>query len=287
MKYRIDIRRKQHLDQGYPALVGRQGTDRRFIRSTMSYFNYNGKQIFYTEMGEGEPCIFLHGNTASSKMFEFILPLYTDSIRAVLIDFLGNGKSDRVSKFPDELWIDQGHQIVELCKVLNLGKVNLIGTSGGAYAAINAALEMPELFHKVAADSFDGSVLPEGFADAIIRERQFAKNDEQSRGFYEWCQGGDWEAVVDLDTEVLVNYERNQTRIFRSPIETIQVPLFITVSREDEMLANDMDAECRCLHDLNPNISYKIYDTGAHPLIASRAEEIAQAVKGFLGEYKI
>ena len=88
--------------------------------------------------------------------------------------------------------------------------------------------------------------------------------------------------MVDQDTEVLVNYERSQARIFGRPIETIRVPLFITVSREDEMLANDMDAECARLHAANPDISYKIYDTGAHPLIASRAEEIAEAVKGFL-----
>ena len=201
----------------------------------MAYFDYNGKQIFYTETGEGEPCVFLHGNTASSKMFEFILPLYTADVKVILIDFLGNGKSERVAKLPDELWIDQGHQIVELCKALNRGKVNLVGTSGGAYAAINAALEMPELFSRVVADSFDGSVLPEGFADAIIRERRSAKKDVQARGFYEWCQGEDWETVVDQDTEVLVNYERSQARIFGRPIETIRVPLFITVSREDEM----------------------------------------------------
>jgi len=54
------------------------------------------------------------------------------------------------------------------------------------------------------------------------------------------------------------------------------------ISREDEMLANDMDTECRHLHDLNSNISYKIYETGSHPLIVSRAEEIAQLIKAFL-----
>lgn len=42
----------------------------------MSYFTYYGKKIFYREVGEGKPVLFLHGNTASSKMFELILPLY-------------------------------------------------------------------------------------------------------------------------------------------------------------------------------------------------------------------
>ena len=248
----------------------------------MAYFDYNGKKIYYQELGSGTPCVFLHGNTASSKMFEFLLPLYRDDMKIILIDFLGNGTSDRLVSFPEEMWIDQGHQIVELCRNLNCGKVNLIGTSGGAYAAINAALEMPELFRKVVADSFDGSILPAGFGDGIIRERQAAKRDEQARGFYEWCQGDDWEMVVDLDTEALVNYEKKHVRIFRAPIETIQVPLMITVSREDEMLANDMEAECRRLHEANPDISYHVFDTGGHPLIATRAEEIAGIVKEFL-----
>ena len=248
----------------------------------MAYFDYNGKKIYYQELGSGTPCVFLHGNTASSKMFEFLLPLYRDDMKIILIDFLGNGKSDRLASFPEEMWIDQGHQIVELCRNLNCGKVNLIGTSGGAYVAINAALEMPELFRKVVADSFDGSTLPAGFGDGIIRERQAAKKDEQARGFYEWCQGDDWEMVVDLDTEALVNYEKKHVRIFRAPIETIQVPLMITVSREDEMLANDMEAECRRLHEANPDISYHVFDTGGHPLIATRAEEIAGIVKEFL-----
>ena len=70
----------------------------------------------------------------------------------------------------------------------------------------------------VVADSFDGSVLPEGFADAIIRERRSAKKDVQARGFYEWNQGPDWEQVVDLDTDVLVRYEEKQTRLFLQPI---------------------------------------------------------------------
>lgn len=48
------------------------------------------------------------------------------------------------------------------------------------------------------------------------------------------------------------------------------------------MLANDMAAECRRLHEANPNISYQIFDDGGHPLIATRAEEIAAAVKKFL-----
>lgn len=55
----------------------------------MAYFYYAGKRIFYTESGSGIPCVFLHGNTASSKMFQFILPLYEQTMGIVLLDFWG------------------------------------------------------------------------------------------------------------------------------------------------------------------------------------------------------
>ena len=250
----------------------------------MSYFDYKGKKIFYREEGEGETCIFLHGNTASSKMFEYLLPLYINDFRVVLMDFSGNGRSERVERFPDEMWIDQGRQVIEMCRRLDCGRVNLIGASGGAYSAINAALERPELFKRVVADSFDGSRLHKGFAEAVINERKNAMADEAARGFYEWCQGGDWEEVVEKDTRALVNYERKNIRLFSAPIETIKVPLLITVSKQDEMLFNDMESECKKLSDKNANITAVIFDAGGHPLILSRAEDMASLIREYLSE---
>ena len=72
----------------------------------MSYFKYQDKAIFYEEYGQGEPIIFLHGNTASSKMSEFLMPLYAENFRCILIDFLGNGQSDRVDNFSPDMWHD-------------------------------------------------------------------------------------------------------------------------------------------------------------------------------------
>lgn len=66
----------------------------------MSYFTYQSKRIFYSETGNGNPVIMLHGDTASSTMFEMLLPLYQENFKVILIDFLGNGKSDRVNEFP-------------------------------------------------------------------------------------------------------------------------------------------------------------------------------------------
>lgn len=46
----------------------------------MAYFKYQGKSIYYEEYGQGEPLIFLHGNTASSKMSELLMPVVRFSV---------------------------------------------------------------------------------------------------------------------------------------------------------------------------------------------------------------
>ena len=156
---------------------------------------YCGRSMFYQEAGEGPVLIFLHGNTASSRLFEPLLPLYTPHFRCVLLDFLGNGRSDRVESFPADLWQEEARQALALIRAAGYERPCLLGTSGGAWAAMNAALLAPGAVGAVVADSFDGRSLHPGFARDLTAERDRAKRDEAAREFYAWCQGPDWEAV--------------------------------------------------------------------------------------------
>ena len=78
----------------------------------MSYFIDQSKKIYYSEQGFGKPVVLLHGDTASSKMFEPLLPLYTEAFKVILIDFLGNGKSDRVEEFTVDVWPEESRQVL-------------------------------------------------------------------------------------------------------------------------------------------------------------------------------
>ncbi|MFR7443317.1 MAG: alpha/beta fold hydrolase [Sellimonas intestinalis] len=62
------------------------------------------------------------------------MPLYEENFRCILIDFLGNGQSDRVESFTPDMWHDEALQTVALTEHLQCGKASLIGTSGGAWA---------------------------------------------------------------------------------------------------------------------------------------------------------
>lgn len=168
-------------------------------------------------------------------MFQFLLPFYTPCFHCILLDFLGSGRSQRMPELPPQLWIDQGRQAAALIRHLGLGPVFLVGTSGGAWAALNAGLEHPDLVRGIVADSFDGRTLHRGFDRELLEERAAAKASHQARQFYQWCQGADWEEVVDRDTRSLVRCAREGLPLFSRPLDELQAPLLLMGSREDVM----------------------------------------------------
>lgn len=248
----------------------------------MAYFKYHDKSIFYEEYGQGEPLIFLHGNTASSKMFELLMPLYAENFKCILIDFLGNGQSDRIEKFSSDMWYDEAMQTVALIEHLQCGKVSLIGTSGGAWAALNAALERPDLIYRVIADSFDGRTLNDKFSDNLLSERKMAKANLQARQFYEWCQGTDWETVVDLDTEALLKCAKENRPLFHKSLEEMKIPVLLIGSKEDEMCRKNLEQEYKEMATLIPNTTIKMFEHGGHPAIATNAENVAKIIYNFI-----
>lgn len=180
------------------------------------------------------------------------------------------------------MWHDEALQTIALIEHLNCGKVDLIGTSGGAWAAVNAALERPDLIRAIAADSFDGRMLNEDFSVHLFSERTRAKNDIQSRQFYEWCQGEDWEKVVDLDTEALLQCVREKRPLFHKSLKELKVPTLLIGSKKDEMCRPDLENEYKQMAAIIPNAKVYIFNHGGHPTILTNAEEFSQLIQRFL-----
>lgn len=248
----------------------------------MAYFKYRDKSVYYTEYGQGEPLVFLHGNTDSSKMSGFLMPLYAEKFRCILIDFLGNGRSDRVESFSPDMWYDEALQTIALAEHLQCGRVSLIGTSGGAWAAVNAALERPDLLHAVVADSFDGRTLNDNFSANLLAERKAAKEDIQSRQFYEWCQGADWEKIVDLDTEALLKCAEEKRPLFHKPLEQLKTPILFIGSKADESCRSNIEEEYREMASMLSQSSVYLFPSGGHPSLFSNAEKTADIIYNFI-----
>ena len=253
----------------------------------MAYFSYGKKHIYYEEHGKGTPVIFCHGNTASSRMFSLLMPLYENNLHCILIDFLGIdflgcGRSDRIASFSSDIWIYEAKQVVSLAQHLELDEVSLIGTSGGAWVAINAAMMMKGRVSTLIADSFDGRTLNSSFSSNLIKERESAMKNEEARRFYEWCLGSDWQVIVRKDTKALLECATSGVSLFVSPLSALDCPVLLTGSAEDLMCRSNMEEEYEEMKKMMGNASIHMFKHGGHPAILSNAEEFSVLAKDFI-----
>ena len=109
----------------------------------MAYFPYDKYRVYYEEHGKGKPLVVLNGIMMSTASWtEFIEPFSANN-RLILVDFLDQGRSDRLNG------VEYDHAIqVELVKALldflDLEKVCLMGISYGSEVAQEFTLKYQE-----------------------------------------------------------------------------------------------------------------------------------------------
>ena len=109
-----------------------------------------------------------------------------------------------------------------------------------------------------------------------------AKANLQARQFYEWCQGTDWETVVDLDTEALLKCAKENRPLFHKSLEEMKIPVLLIGSKEDEMCRKNLEQEYKEMATLIPNATIKMFEHGGHPAIATNAENVAKIIYNFI-----
>lgn len=251
----------------------------------MSYFDYQGKKLFYEDTGRGQPLILLHGNTSSSRMFAPIVPLLADKYRVITMDFLGCGQSEHIEKWPEDLWYQWSEQAVALCKFLELESINVIGCSGGALAAINMALSHPDIVHSVIADSFEGIKADKFLTEQIRIGRNYAKQNEDFCSMLKMIHGEDWEKVFDADTEAVVGHAENIENFFHFPVSNLKRKLLLIGSAEDEMFPSDHYE--RLFEEICSETLYAskhIFEHGGHPAMMSNVKEFIAICEAFFTE---
>ena len=252
----------------------------------MSYVTYKGKQMFYHESGEGEPLLLLHGNTASSRMFEEVVKFYQQDFKVILIDFLGHGKSERLTNWPIDLWYEEALQAIHLLQVLHYHRAYVIGTSGGALVAINMALEAPELIAGVVADSFEGEHALKAITQHIEQDREYSKQNPQTVQFYQNMHGDDWENVVDHDTAVVAQHAKEIGAFFHQELTELSVSILLTGSKQDEFVCDIMPdyftVTYQHMLDQIRHGTMHIFESGGHPAMLSNDKAFYEISRKFL-----
>lgn len=244
----------------------------------MAYFEFEQKRVFYRIKGKGNPLLLLHGNTVSSKMFSHLVGKYAEYFQVILIDFPGHGRSDRLEKFETDFWYYNAKAVYALIDYLNLEKVSIIGTSGGALVGINLALEHPERINYLIADSFEGEHPLTSYIESLKTDRDRDKKKLLAKLIWLYCHGRDWKNIVDNDTLVNIEFARTGKSFFHKSISELTVPTLITGSRQDEY-CDHLDNIYAKLKAQNDTLKIHMFNRGGHPAMLSNKNEFLNLIK--------
>jgi len=102
----------------------------------------NGIEIYYEVVGDGEPLLFLHSGTQSSRMWDGLVERFAERHRLIIPDLRGHGGSTN----PDGVW--STHQfaadIFALLDHLGVDRARAVGASAGAMTLMRMATAQPD-----------------------------------------------------------------------------------------------------------------------------------------------
>ena len=102
------------------------------------YVEVLGSRMHYVDEGRGDPVLFLHGNPTSSYLWRNVIPYVTSDHRAIAVDLIGMGKSDK----PDLAYTYQDHKryLDAFIEALDLRDITLVIHDWGSVLGFDYAV---------------------------------------------------------------------------------------------------------------------------------------------------
>jgi len=245
----------------------------------MPFFNWKDHQIFYREQGKGPLLLILPGNTASSICCQGEIDYFSDRYHTASLDFLGTGKSDRVTIWAQDWWANGASQAKTLVEHLGFKNCIVMGTSGGGAAALLMAIHFPKMVRAVIADS-----CVEQISKAFTQKRLVADRNRRTKGqvqFWEYANGADWEQVVEADTAMLLRFADQGGDWFKGRLHKIQCPVLLTASKQDDALPQVVEQVSRMSEQI-AGCQVFLNNSGRHPLMWSSPQDFRSISDCFL-----
>lgn len=114
----------------------------------MAYFVFENKRVYYEEYGKGKPLVVLNGIMMSCTSWKEFIEPFSANNHLILMDFLDQGKSDRMTGENYNQAI-QVEVVKALLDFLDLKDVALMGISYGSEVAQRFVLKYPEYVERL------------------------------------------------------------------------------------------------------------------------------------------
>lgn len=183
----------------------------------------NGKEIYYEVYGQGDPLIFLHGYSLSSKSWKPYVSDFDKDYEVYLVDLTGHGKS---TPFREDLSIKGvADDINKLIQTLGLEKIKAIGFSCGGDVLYQLALLNPTFIESMitigAVGTWDVNDFP-----------QYLKGyTYENRGAFPWLANSH---ATDEHVKGIMDQFRNYTvRLSDEELKRIEPEVLVVIGDDD------------------------------------------------------
>ena len=105
----------------------------------------DGAALAYTEQGDGEPVVFVHGSASDLRTWEQQLPAIGASYRAIAYSRRYAPPNEDIEPDADDQMLPHVDDLVALLRVLGAAPAHLVGHSWGAFICLLAAIRHPQL----------------------------------------------------------------------------------------------------------------------------------------------
>jgi len=150
----------------------------------MPRVNTNGINLYYEVSGSGPNLVLCHGYTGSHQDWMFQVPVLAQKYQVVTIDHRGHGDSDAPSSADAYSIPKLGDDLSALLNYLDIAKCCLVGHSMGGLAALQLALDQPQIISSlVLADTASKPVDIPGHTDRRAKLLEIARTDSMEAMF--------------------------------------------------------------------------------------------------------
>lgn len=113
------------------------------------YVEIEGLRVHYVDEGEGEIILCLHGEPTWSFLYRKMIPSLSAHHRALAMDFIGFGRSDKFTEQSQYSFHMHRDTLVNFIETLGLSEITLVVHDWGGLIGLTVASEMPDRFARL------------------------------------------------------------------------------------------------------------------------------------------
>lgn len=221
-------------------------------------------ELFYEEMGSGEPLILLHGNGEDHTIFDNVAKHFAKQYHVIAIDTRGHGKSP-LGDEPFSLY-QFAEDLNEFMNEQKIEKANILGFSDGGNIALIFASEYPEKVIKLIANGANSK--PSGIKPLVHLAMLFR--------YMLYSVAAAFSGKFELK-KALYYIMLHEPHITKEELEQITAPTLVLVGTEDLI----RESESKYIKKSIPN-SEIVFVLGNHFIVKNNTKDYIFAVEKFL-----